>query len=411
MLIPEDFLKKEEDHVEGFSPEVAVVTYAGGEKLEKGLVLRPTSETIIYDTFSKWIQSHRDLPLLINQWANVIRWEMRPRLFLRTTEFLWQEGHTAHSTEEEADLFAKTMLEVYRAFAEDVMAIPTVSGLKSESEKFAGALKTYSIETMMQDGKALQFATSHNLGQNFSKVFNVQFTNDNGESSCVWQTSWGLSTRTIGGLIMVHGDDRGIILPPKISPIKVVIMPMWKSEKTKNVVLNKSKELHDMLVNKYGNSSIILDDRDVRIGQKHYHWEKRGVPIRIEIGPRDVDNNSFVLVRRDTSEKQTVELSNLTNTIEHLLDEIQKNLYLIAKKRQEDNIVDVKTWPEFVENIESGKFVRAYWDENPETEKQIKDKTKATVRCLPLKYSETKEGTCVFSGRKATKKFIFARSY
>lgn len=411
MLIPESFLKKEEEHVEGFSPEVAVVTYAGGEKLEEGLVLRPTSETIIYDTFSKWIQSHRDLPLKINQWANVIRWEMRPRLFLRTTEFLWQEGHTAHGTEKEADLFAREMLEVYRKFAEDMMAIPSIPGLKSESEKFAGASKTYSIETMMQDGKALQFATSHNLGQNFAKAFDVKFTNDNGESSFVWQTSWGLSTRAIGGLIMVHGDDKGIVLPPKISPIKVVLMPIWKSEDTKKIVLDKSKELHDLLVDRYENSSVILDDRDIRIGQKHYHWEKRGIPIRIEIGPRDIENNSVVLVRRDTSEKQIVEINNLTNIIENLLNEIQENLYLLAQKRQNDNIVDVQNWTEFVENIEAGKFVRAYWDENPETEKEIKDKTKATVRCLPLENVGVSKGVCVFSGKEATKKFIFARSY
>jgi prolyl-tRNA synthetase len=372
MLIPESFLKKEQNHVEGFSPEVAVVTYAGGEKLEEGLVLRPTSETIIYDTFSKWIQSHRDLPLIINQWANVIRWEMRPRLFLRTTEFLWQEGHTAHSSEEEADKFAQSILEVYKKFAEDIMAIPAICGLKSESEKFAGALKTYCIETMMQDGKALQFATSHNLGQNFAKAFDVQFKHDNGDSSFVWQTSWGLSTRTIGGLIMVHGDDKGIILPPKISPIKVIIMPIWKSDETKEIVISKAKELHDLLVVKYGNSCVVLDDRDLRIGQKHYHWEKKGIPIRIEIGPRDVESNSVVIVRRDTSVKKMVEVDNLFNTIENLLKEIQENLYLLAKKRQEENIVEVKNWTEFVEKIEAGKFVKAYWNEKTRNRKRNK---------------------------------------
>lgn len=410
MLIPERFLKKEEEHIEGFSPEVAVVTYAGGEKLEEGLVVRPTSETIIYDTFSRWIQSHRDLPLKINQWANVVRWEMRPRLFLRTSEFLWQEGHTAHSTAEEADSFAREMLDVYRWFAEEIMAIPTIPGQKSESEKFSGALKTYSIESMMQDGKALQFATSHNLGQNFSKPFDIQFTGEDNEGSFVHQTSWGLSTRSIGGLIMTHGDDKGIILPPNISPVKFVIMPLWKSEETKESVLNKAKELHDKFLDIYDDEEIILDDRDLRMGQKHYHWEKKGIPLRIEIGPRDVENNSVVLVRRDTSEKEVVSIDNLEKVILDRLNDIQKNLYNIASSRQEKNTVDVDNWEDFKEKIDAGFFVRAFWDQNPITEEKIKDETKATIRCLPIDSEET-SGKCVYSGKSAKYRYIFARSY
>jgi prolyl-tRNA synthetase len=411
MLIPEKFLKKEEAHVEGFSPEVAVVTHAGGAKLEENLIIRPTSETIIYDTFSRWIQSHRDLPMIINQWANVVRWEMRPRLFLRTTEFLWQEGHTAHSNEKEADDYAKQMLEVYSWFAKEIMAIPTIPGEKSESEKFSGALKTYSIETMMQDGKALQFATSHNLGQNFAKAFDIKFTNENSESAMVWQTSWGLSTRTIGGLIMAHGDDKGIILPPKIAPIKVAIMPMWKSEETKTEVIKAATEIHDQLVKVYGDFGIVLDTKDIRIGQKHYYWEKQGVPIRIEIGPRDLESQTLVLVRRDTSEKMVIPMGEVLETIEKVLAEIQKNLYDIALTRQQEKIVEVDNWSDFVKNIEAGNFVRAYWDEDAETEKKIKNETKATVRCLSLTDSEISEGKCVFSSNSAKRKFIFARSY
>ncbi len=411
MLIPERFLNKEKDHVEGFSPEVAVVTYAGGQKLEEGLVIRPTSETIIYDTFSRWIQSHRDLPVTINQWVNVVRWEMRPRLFLRTTEFLWQEGHTAHSTEKEADDYARQMLDLYKWFAEEIMAIPVTAGVKTESEKFAGALKTYCVEAMMQDGKALQFATSHNLGQNFSKTFNIQFTNENNEASFVWQTSWGLSTRSIGALIMVHGDDKGIVLPPNISPIKAVIMPMWKSEETKKDVVAAAMNIHDKLIEIYGNTGIVIDDRDIRMGQKHYHWEKKGVPIRIEIGPRDLDNNSVVIVRRDTSEKEIVEVDKLAEIINRVLVDMQKNLYEKALQRQNDKTVEVSSWKDFVKNIEAGNFVKAYWDGSPVTEEKIKEETKATIRCLSFSDSNTKEGKCVFSNSVGKYKAVFARNY
>lgn len=410
MLIPERFLKKEESHVEGFSPEVAVVTHAGGEKLQEPLVVRPTSETIIYDTFSRWVQSHRDLPMIVNQWANVVRWEMRPRLFLRTTEFLWQEGHTAHATAEEADAYSREMLEVYRWFAEDIMAIPVIPGQKSESEKFSGAFKTYTVEAMMQDGKALQFATSHNLGENFSKAFDIKFTNENNEDAFAHQTSWGLSTRSIGGLIMSHGDDKGIILPPNISPVSFVIMAVWKSEDTKTAVLNKAEELHDMFVKLYGNTKVVLDDRDMRIGQKHYHWEKKGVPLRIEIGPRDVESNSVVLVRRDTGEKETVQISELESAIKNSLEAIQSNLYALAKKRLQERTVFVDTWDEFVAKIEEGFFVEAFWDEDEETEKKIKEETKATIRCLPLESKEV-GGTCVYSGKEAKRRYVFARSY
>lgn len=411
MLIPEKLLKKEENHIEGFSPEVAVVTYAGGEKLEEALVLRPTSETIIYETFAKWVQSHRDLPLLINQWVNVIRWELRPRLFLRTTEFLWQEGHTAHSTSDEADLWARNILDIYTWFAEKIMAIPVILGTKTENEKFAGAFKTYCVEAMMQDGKALQFATSHNLGQNFSKAFKIQFSNENNQGDFVWQTSWGLSTRTIGGLIMVHSDDNGLVLPPNIASIKVVIIPIWDSEKTKNLVLNEATKLHDSLVVVYGNASIVIDDRDVRPGQKHYHWEKKGIPVRIEIGPRDINNNTIVAVRRDTSIKTTFSTPTLLESLRKLFEDIQDNLYSKALEQQNSKIIDVTNWEKFIENIEFGKFVRAYWDGTSETEKKIKEKTKATIRCIPFNLENVPEGMCVFSGKPAKSKVIFARSY
>jgi len=411
MLIPERLLNKEKDHVEGFSPEVAVVTYAGGEKLEEALVLRPTSETIMYETFSKWIQSHRDLPLLINQWVNIIRWERRPRLFLRTTEFLWQEGHTAHSTFDEADQWARKILDIYVWFAENIMAIPVIFGAKSDNEKFAGAFKTYCVEAMMQDGKALQLATSHNLGQNFSKAFNIQFSNENNMGDFVWQTSWGLSTRTIGGLIMVHSDDNGLVLPPNIAPIKVVIIPIWNSEESKSLVLQEASKIHDNLVSEYGNTSIVIDDRDIRPGQKHYHWEKKGIPVRIEIGPRDIKNDSVVAVRRDTLIKTDIKIKNLSESLKSLLEDIQNNLYLKALERRNSKTVAAKTWKEFVENIEEGNFVSAFWDGTTDTELEIKEKTKATIRCIPLNTENSSKGMCIYSGKPATNKVIFARSY
>lgn len=411
MLIPERLLKKEESHVEGFSPEVAVVTYAGGAKLEEGLVLRPTSETIMYETFSKWIRSHRDLPLLVNQWANVIRWEMRPRLFLRTTEFLWQEGHTVHSTYEETDAWARKILDIYTWFAQDIMAIPVIPGIKTESEKFAGALCTYCIEAMMQDGKALQFATSHNLGQNFSKAFNIEFTNEDNSGSFAWQTSWGLSTRTIGGLIMAHSDDRGLVLPPKISPVKLVIIPIWNSTESMSVVLKEANKIHDELVNVYGDSAVIIDDRDIRPGSKHFQWEKKGVPIRIEIGPRDVNNKTVVVVRRDLSTKQVVTIDNIIGSIKDLLVDIQKSLYEKALEFRESKTIKVTEWTDFVEKIEKGYFVRAYWDGDANTEAKIKEETKATIRCIPLEQPIKTSGKCIKTGKPTTTEVIFARSY
>ncbi|MDP3725728.1 MAG: proline--tRNA ligase [bacterium] len=411
LLIPEQLLKKEKNHVEGFSPEVAVVTYAGGAKLEESLVVRPTSETIIYDTFSKWIHSHRDLPLIINQWANVVRWELRPRLFIRTTEFLWQEGHTAHSTNEEADSWARKILDLYTWFAEKVMSIPVIPGVKTDGEKFAGAMKTYCVEAMMQDGKALQFATSHNLGQNFAKVFDIQFTNENNVGSFVWQTSWGLSTRTIGGLIMVHSDDKGLVLPPEIAPVQIVIIPIWNSEKTRLAVLKEAEKLHDTLVAKYGNTSVIIDDRDIRPGPKHYYWEKHGVPVRLEIGPRDIEKKEVVSVRRDTSEKKPLKLKNITDEVGKLLEDIQQSLYKTAVKFRDENTIEVTQWDDFVKNIESGKFIKAYWDGKNETEKKIKEETKATIRCMPLNSDGSTMGKCVYSGTPTSLKVIFARSY
>jgi prolyl-tRNA synthetase len=408
LLIPERLLKREESHIEGFSPEVAVVTHAGGSKLDEPLIIRPTSETIMYEVFSGWIHSYRDLPLLINQWANVVRWEMRPRLFLRTTEFLWQEGHTAHATLEEADSRARQMLGVYEDFARDVMAIPVIPGEKSENERFAGALRTYAVEAMMQDGKALQFATSHNLGQNFSKAFDISFTNENGETAFVWQTSWGLSTRTIGGLIMVHSDDKGLVLPPLMASVQIVIIPIWKDEESKGKVLNHCNELLSKLKITYG-SKVILDERDVRAGEKHYHWEKRGVPVRIEVGPRDIEKNEIVLVRRDTSEKTTIK-NNKLDLISELLKDIHSSLYSKALKFQKEKTKEVDTWDDFIKEIEAGNFVSAHWCGDKEVEQKIKEETKATIRVIPFNQPEEK-GHCVYSKKPSKGRVIFARGY
>jgi len=409
MLIPERLLKREENHVEGFAPEVAVVTHAGGKKLEEPLVVRPTSETIMYEVFSKWIHSHRDLPLLINQWANVIRWEMRTRLFLRTTEFLWQEGHTVHATNEQAEERALMMLNVYKDFAENYMAIPVIPGKKSESEKFAGAQSTYTIEAMMQDGKALQFSTSHNLGQNFAKVFDVKFLDEESNSQFGWQTSWGLSTRTIGGLIMTHSDDKGLVLPPKIASIQVVIVPIIPKEWDKQLV---DEEANTILTNlsKMGIKTKLDSREQLRPGEKFYEWEKKGVPIRIEIGPKDIAANSVVIVRRDTGEKKTVLLSELNENIVATLDLIQSNLFNTAQKRLIENTVEVNTWEEFTQAIEDGKFALAHWDESKETEAQIKEETGATIRCIPLDQKK-EDGVCIKSGKPSSGRVVFAKSY
>lgn len=408
MLIPEKLLKREENHVEGFAPEVAVVTHAGGKKLDEPLIIRPTSETIMYEVFSTWIRSYRDLPLLINQWANVVRWEMRTRLFLRTTEFLWQEGHTVHETHDQADERARLMLDVYRDFAESYMAIPVIPGVKSESEKFAGALCTYSCEAMMQDGKALQFATSHNLGQNFSKVFNVKFTDQNSVEQFGWQTSWGLSTRTIGGLIMTHSDDKGLVMPPKIASIQAVITTIVPAEKDKITIVEKAEEIAKRL--KVANVKVHIDARDMRPGEKYFEWEKKGVPVRVELGPKDVTNNAAVLVRRDTGAKKIINLNDLEKEVLLLLDEIQSNLYERALQFQKDKTVTVDTWEDFVKAIEGGKFVLAHWSGEKSVEAEIKEETAATIRCIPFSQKE-ESGKCIKTGAPSNKRVIFAKSY
>lgn len=408
LFIPERLLKKEEDHVEGFAPEVAVVTHAGGKKLEEPLVVRPTSETIMYDVFSKWIHSYRDLPLLINQWANVARWEMRPRLFLRTVEFLWQEGHTVHTSEKEADSRARQMLEIYKDFAENMMAIPVTPGIKSDSEKFAGAQHTYTIEAMMQDGKALQFATSHNLGQNFAKVFDVKFLDKDGAEQYGWQTSWGLSTRTIGGLIMTHSDDKGLVLPPKIASIQTIITTITPGEKDKEVVNQKAQEINERL-NLSGTRSRI-DARDIRPGGKYYEWEKKGVPIRIELGPKDIASDSVIVVRRDTGEKIKVQLALIEQTITSLLADIQSNLYNRALEYRKNKTKTVNTWDDFLRAIDDGNFVLAHWCGESDVEATIKEETGATIRCIPLE-SREEIGLCIKTGKPSSKRVIFAKSY
>lgn len=408
LFIPEKLLKKEEAHVEGFAPEVAVVTHAGGKKLEEPLVVRPTSETIMYDVFSKWVRSHRDLPLLINQWANVVRWEMRTKLFLRTTEFLWQEGHTVHATYEEADARARMMLDIYRDFAESYMAIPVIPGQKSESEKFAGAHATYTCEAMMQDGKALQFATSHNLGQNFAKVFDVSFLDEQSTKQYGWQTSWGLSTRTIGGLIMTHSDDKGLVLPPKIASIQVVVIPIIPKEWDAQLVQEETKSLVENMRN--AGISVHVDDRNLRPGEKFYEWEKKGVPVRIEIGPKDIATNTIVVARRDTSEKKTIPLAGVGEEISQLLETIQSDMLERAKQYGNEKTVSVDTWDQFVEQINAGCFVLAHWSGDMDIEAQIKEETGATVRCIPFS-QEREEGVCIKSGKPSHTRVVFAKSY
>jgi prolyl-tRNA synthetase len=423
MLIPERLLKREAAHVEGFAPEVAVVTHAGGEKLEEPLIVRPTSETIIYETYKDWIRSYRDLPLLINQWANVIRWEKKTKPFLRTTEFLWQEGHTVHQTLEEADIFARKMASTYDWFASTYMAIPVITGKKSESEKFAGALHTYTCEAMMQDGKALQFATSHNLGDNFAKAFEIQFLDENNTLKYGFQTSWGISTRSIGGLIMSHSDDKGLVLPPKIAPTKVIIVPVFNAD-NKDSILEKAHELRfEIEKNRHlfgGVSSVRVDERShLRVGEKFFDWEKQGIPIRIEYGPKDIAAGQCVLVRRDTGEKITVQTDgNLSQVVTDLADSIQKNLYDMAKHRLDSNTVHANTWEEFTTAIENGKFVLAHWDETSETEKVIKEETSATIRCItsatirciPNDIKE-EQGSCIKTGKSSTRRVLFAKAY
>ena len=407
LFIPNEFLQREKSHGEGFSPEVAVVTHAGGKELEEPLVVRPTSETIIYDAYSRWVTSYKDLPVLINQWANVVRWEIRPRLLLRSTEFLWQEGHTAHATAQEADQRAQMMLAVYKDFAQEYLAIPLYAGKKTDSERFAGADITYTTEAMMQDGKALQFATSHNLGDKFAKVFDLKFTDEDGQTKYCFQTSWGLSTRSMGGLIMVHSDDSGLVLPPKVAPYQVVIIPVYPKPEDQDGV---NKEVEKIVNTLKGEFRVNIDYSDSRIGEKFYKWEKKGVPIRLEIGPRDIANKSVVLSRRDTGEKITVEIEKLSDEIKKLLDDIQRNLFEMAKKRMDENTVRVENYDEFKKIIEEKKFVLGYWSGSAEDEDTLKAETQATVRCFPMEY-EGELGKCIFTGKEKSKLALFAKSY
>ncbi len=408
MLIPESLLHKEAEHVEGFAPECAVVTHGGGKKLEEPLVLRPTSETIICVMFSKWIQSWRDLPMMINQWVNVVRWEMRPRLFLRTTEFLWQEGHTCHATREEALDEALLMLEVYREFAEKYLAMPVLTGTKSIAEKFAGAEITYPIEAMTQDKKALQAGTSHLLGENFSKAFDIKFQDKDGKTAYVWQTSWGVSTRLIGGVIMVHGDDNGLVLPPQIAPIKTVIIPIVKKDADVTRLMTFCGNLNNSMTA----SRTKLDDRDhYKPGWKFNEWEQKGVPVRIEVGPREVDNNTVVIHRRDTLEKQTIPIEGIETFVEELHVDIQQNLFERAKKFMDDNTFDAATWDDFRDIIGGkGGFARASWCGEAECETRAKEETMATIRVLPFEQPDTHR-PCVICGKPGAALAVFAKSY
>ncbi len=425
LFVPKSLFEAEEKNAEGFAKECAVVTHYRLQsdpdnegklrvdpeaKLEEELVVRPTSEAIIWNTYKGWVQSYRDLPLLINQWANVVRWEMRTRLFLRTAEFLWQEGHTAHATKKEAVLEAKQMQEVYATFAEEFMAMPVIKGVKSESERFAGADDTYTIEALMQDGKALQAGTSHFLGQNFAKAFDVKYASKEGKQEYVWATSWGVSTRLIGGLIMTHSDDAGLVLPPKLAPIQVVIVPIYKGEEQLEAISNKVNEFVKELKTK--GISVKFDDRDtMRPGAKFAEYELKGVPLRIAIGNRDLQNGTVEIARRDTFEKQTVAQDEVVSFVEKLLIEIQENLHSKALKYREDHITKVATFEEFKEVIEKkGGFVSAHWDGTEETEDKIKELTKATIRCIPNDAIE-EEGICILSGKKSTKRVLFAKAY
>jgi prolyl-tRNA synthetase len=411
LFIPYSFIEKEAEHVEGFSPELAVVTHGGGEQLEEPLVIRPTSEAIIGHMYSKWIRSYRDLPVLINQWCNVVRWEMRTRLFLRTTEFLWQEGHTAHATHEEAEEEARRMLAVYADFAETDAAIPVIQGRKSEGEKFPGAEVSYTIEAMMGDRRALQSGTSHNLGQNFAKAFDIQYLDKNNEMQYCWTTSWGMSTRIVGAVIMVHGDDQGLVLPPRLAPIQAVIIPIYKSDEERSQVLETVERVKRML----GSVRLHVDDREEQTpGWKFNEWELRGVPVRIEIGPKDVANNQAVLARRDVrgkDGKQAVPLDRLETEISTLLEDIQQSLYRRALEFREKHTHEPKDYEEFKAAVEDG-FALAYWCGDAGCEAQIQEETKATNRCIPLDQPPVpNDAKCLHCGRPAVERAVFARAY
>ncbi len=410
LMIPESFLQKEAEHVEGFSPELAVVTHGGGEELEEPLVIRPTSETIIWSMYKKWIQSYRDLPLLINQWANVVRWEKRTRLFLRTTEFLWQEGHTAHADAGEAHEETLRMLDVYKQFAEEYMALPVYTGRKSEAEKFAGAVNTYAIEAMMQDKKALQAGTSHDLGQNFAKAFDVTYQTPEGDLDYVWATSWGVSTRLVGALIMAHSDDAGLVLPPKLAPTQAVVIPIF-TNKTKSMVCEKAEVIFKELRSEF-RTEADMDDQNSP-GWKFSEWELRGVPVRVEIGPRDIEAGNVTLVRRDTGEKKAVPMEAAKNEVQSLLSDIQQNLYQKALQFRTENTRHAADYEEFKKIFsEDGGFVLAPWDGSAESETAIKEETKVTIRVLPFGNEEEAAGkTCIKSGNPARCMALFAKAY
>ena len=409
MLIPMSFFEKEKDHVEGFSPELAVVTHGGGQELEEPLAVRPTSETIIGYMYAKWIKSWRDLPVKINQWANVMRWEMRPRLFLRTAEFYWQEGHTAHATYEEAQEETLQMLNVYADFARDVAAIPVLKGVKSETEKFPGAVNTYSIEAMMGDTKALQAGTSHNLGQNFAKAFDIKYLSPNNTLEYCWTTSWGVSTRLIGAIIMAHGDDNGLVLPPRLAPYQIVIVPIFKNDAEKSVVM----ECVDKVMAQLKEFRIKLDDRtELTPGFKYHEWELRGVPLRLEIGPKDVEKNSVMAARRDIpgkSGKSFLSQDNLADQVRDLLDEIQNGILARAEKFRDENIHEAKTYDDLKGIVENG-WAEAWWCGDPACEAKIKADTKATTRCMNFEHQHG-HGQCVCCGKDAEKKIYFSKAY
>jgi prolyl-tRNA synthetase len=425
LFVPKSLFEAEEKNAEGFAKECAIVTHyrlkadpdKKGKlivdpeaKLEEELIVRPTSEAIIWNTYKDWIQSYRDLPILVNQWANVVRWEMRTRLFLRTAEFLWQEGHTAHATKEEAIEETVKMLEVYATFAEEYMALPVIRGVKTESERFAGAEDTYCIEALMQDGKALQAGTSHFLGQNFAKAFDVKFLNKENKLEYVWATSWGVSTRLIGALVMAHSDDDGLVLPPRIAPLQVVIVPIYKGDEQKQQIDAKVKGIMQQL--KANGISVKYDDNDNnRPGWKFAEYELKGVPVRIAIGARDLQNNVAEVARRDTKEKQSVSLDGIADHIKQLLEDIQRNLFNRALAFRKEHTSEANTWEEFEKLLdEKGGFVSAHWDGTAETEDAIKEKTKATIRCIPLN-NKTEEGKCILTGKLSTQRVLFARAY
>jgi prolyl-tRNA synthetase len=423
--VPKSLFEAEEKNAEGFAKECAIVTHYRLKtdpnnkgklmvdpeaKLEEELIVRPTSEAIIWNTYKTWIQSYRDLPILVNQWANVVRWEMRTRLFLRTAEFLWQEGHTAHATKEEAIEETLKMLDVYADFAENWMAMPVIKGVKTPNERFAGAEDTYCIEALMQDGKALQAGTSHFLGQNFAKAFDVKFSDKNNTLDYVWATSWGVSTRLIGGLVMTHSDDEGLVLPPRIAPVQVVIVPIFKGEEQKALL---DEKVHAMVASfKAAGIRVKYDDSDnQRPGWKFAEYELKGVPVRIAVGPRDLENNQVEIARRDTKEKTTVSMDGITETVSQLLLDIQSNLFNRAKQYRDEHITKVDSWEDFISTLDTkAGFVSAHWDGTPETEDKIKEMTKATIRCIPLN-NEQEAGICILSGQPSTQRVLFARAY